>query len=87
MCIRDRDKSFDAVVSNYVYHNIMGSDKRALLLETLRVLKKGGVFALNDEMKPRLYGDMEAFAQKLRAMGYEEVRLVDTCLLYTSRCV
>ena len=37
------DESFDAVVSNYVYHNIMGSDKRALLLETLRVLKKGGV--------------------------------------------
>ena len=57
------DESFDAVVSNYVYHNIMGSDKRALLLETLRVLKKGGVFAINDNMKPRAYGDMEAFAQ------------------------
>ena len=69
---------FDAVVSNYVYHNITGADKQALLLETLRTLKKGGVFALNDEMKPRMYGDMEAFAQKLRAMGYEEVRLVDT---------
>ena len=69
---------FDVVVSNYVYHNITGADKQALLLETLRVLKKGGVFALNDEMKPRMYGDMEAFAQKLRAMGYEEVRLVDT---------
>ena len=64
------DKSFDAVVSNYVYHNIMGSDKRALLLETLRVLKKGGVFAINDNMKPRAYGDMEAFAQELRDMGY-----------------
>ena len=72
------DKSFDAVVSNYVYHNIMGSDKRALLLETLRVLKKGGVFALNDEMKPHMYGDMEAFAQELRDMGYEDVRLIDT---------
>ena len=35
------DESFDAVVSNYVYHNIMGADKQALLLETLRVLKKG----------------------------------------------
>ena len=58
------DESFDAVVSNYVYHNIMGSDKRTLLLETLRVLKKGGVFALNDEMKPRMYGDMETFAQE-----------------------
>ena len=72
------DGSFDAVVSNYVYHNITGADKQQLLLETLRVLKKGGVFALNDEMKPGMYGDMEAFAQKLRDMGYEEVRLVDT---------
>ena len=72
------DESFDAVVSNYVYHNITGADKQTLLLESLRVLKKGGVFALNDEMKPRMYGDMEAFAQKLRDMGYQEVRLIDT---------
>ena len=72
------DESFDAVVSNYVYHNVMGSDKRALLRETLRVLKKGGVFALNDEMKPYMYGDMEAFAQELRDMGYEDVQLIDT---------
>jgi len=47
-------------------------------LETVRVLKKGGVFALNDEMKPRMYGDMEVFAQKLRDMGYQDVRLIDT---------
>ncbi len=72
------DESFDAVVSNYVYHNVVGADKRALLLETLRVLKKGGVFALNDDMKPRMYGDMEAFAQELRDMGYSDVRLIDT---------
>ena len=72
------DESFDAVVSNYVYHNITGADKQKLLLETLRVLKKGGVFALNDEMKPHMYGDMEAFAQRLRDMGYQDVRLIDT---------
>lgn len=72
------DESFDAVVSNYVYHNIVGADKRALLQETLRVLKKGGVFALNDDMKPRMYGDMDAFAQELRDMGYQDVRLIDT---------
>ena len=72
------DESFDAVVSNYVYHNVVGSDKRALLLETLRVLKKGGVFALNDDMKPRMYGDMEEFARELRDMGYKDVRLIDT---------
>ena len=34
------DESFDAVTSNYVYHNITGKDKQQLLLETLRVLKK-----------------------------------------------
>ena len=72
------NESFDAVVSNYVYHNIVGADKRALLRETLRVLKPGGVFALNDDMKPRMYGDMEEFARELRAAGFREVRLVDT---------
>ena len=66
------------MVSNYVYHNITGANKQALLLESLRVLKKGGVFALNDDMNPRMYGNMEAFAQKLRDMGYQEVRLIDT---------
>lgn len=71
------DESFDVVISNYVYHNVMGADMQKLLLESLRVLKKGGVFALNDDMKPKMYGDMEGFAQKLRDMGYEEVRLVD----------
>lgn len=72
------DERFDAVISNYVYHNIMGADKQALLLESLRVLKKGGVFLLRDNMKPQLYGDMNAFVEKLRAMGFAEVRYVDT---------
>ena len=72
------DGSFDAVISNYVYHNITGADKQALLLETLRVLKKGGTFAIHDLMSPRRYGDMQAFVQKLRDMGYECVELIDT---------
>ena len=72
------DESFDAVISNYVYHNIMGADKHALLLESLRVLKKGGVFVLHDSMKPQMYGDMNAFAEKLRGMGFAEVRYAET---------
>lgn len=63
------DGSFDAVISNYVYHNIMGADKHALLLESLRVLKKGGVFVLHDNMKPQMYGDMNAFVEELRGHG------------------
>lgn len=72
------DESFDAVVSNYVYHNIMGADKHDLLLESLRVLKKGGVFVLHDNMKPQMYGDMNAFVEKLKGIGFADVRYVKT---------
>ncbi len=73
-----KDESFDAVTSNYVYHNISGHDKRDLLLETLRTLKKGGIFAIHDLMSPARYGDMEVFVKMLKQEGYEEVRLIDT---------
>ena len=72
------DETFDAVFSNYVYHNISCSNKQKLLLETLRVLKKGGTFAIHDVMLPDRFGDMSAFARKLREMGYEKVELIDT---------
>ena len=72
------DETFDAVTSNYVYHNIPSRDRQAILLETLRVLKKGGTFALHDIFSRAKYGDMQAFVQKLRGMGYERVELIDT---------
>ena len=72
------DESFDAVTSNYVYHNIMGRNKQQLLLETLRVLKKGGAFAIHDIMSRQRYGDMQKFCDELRSMGYEKVELIDT---------
>lgn len=73
------DETFDAVISNYVYHNITNaSDKQALLKESLRVLKKGGVFALQDDMKPGMYGDMEALIKELKDESYQDVRLIDT---------
>ncbi len=72
------DGSFDAVTSNYVYHNISGKDKQELLKETLRVLKKGGTFAIHDLMSPARYGDMEAFVRELQAEGYSDVRMIDT---------
>ena len=71
------DESFDAVVSNYVYHNIPG-DRQAYLLETLRILKKGGMFAIHDIFSKAKYGDMQAFVKKLKDMGYADVRLIDT---------
>ncbi len=54
------DGTFDAVTSNYVYHNIQSPDRQAILLETLRVLKKGGTFAIHDIFSKEKYGDMHA---------------------------
>ena len=72
------DESFDAVTSNYVYHNITGKNKQKLLLETFRVLKKGGVFVIHDLMSKSRYGDMNKFMEKLKKDGYEDVQLIDT---------
>ena len=72
------DESFDLVTSNYVYHNITGKNKQKLLLETFRVLKKGGVFVIHDLMSKSRYGDMNKFIEKLQAEGYEDIKLIDT---------
>lgn len=72
------DESFDMVTSNYVYHNIMGHNKQKLLLETLRVLKKGGVFAIHDLIKKSNYGDIEKFIEELKKEGYQDIKLIDT---------
>lgn len=72
------DESFDVVTSNYVYHNITGQNKQKLLLETFRVLKKGGVFVIHDLMSKSRYGDMNKFMEKLKKDGYQDVRLIET---------
>ena len=72
------DGTFDAVFSNYVYHNIPSDDRTKLLRETLRVLKKGGTFAIHDIMSKSKYGDIGAFARALRDEGFRRVELIDT---------
>ncbi|HAG12496.1 MAG TPA: SAM-dependent methyltransferase [Ruminococcus sp.] len=72
------DETFDAVTSNYVYHNISGRDKQQLLRETLRVLKKGGTFAIHDIMSKARYGDMQRFINALYDEGFARVQLIDT---------
>lgn len=72
------DESFDAVFSNYVYHNIRSRNRQDILLETLRVLKKGGLFVIHDIFSWANYGNMQQFLQQLKEMGYERAELIDT---------
>lgn len=72
------DEIFDAVTSNYVYHNIPSKNRQDILRETFRVLKKGGTFAIHDIMSKSKYGDMQKFADELKSEGFESVELIDT---------
>ena len=72
------DESFDAVTSNYVYHNIPSKNRQDILRETLRLLKKDGTFAIHDIFSKAKYGNMNTFVKELRKAGFREVRLIPT---------
>ncbi len=74
------DGSFDAVVSNLVFHEVRSvKDKRELLKEALRVLKKGGVFAFQDVfLWTAVYGDIDSLLAGVRSWGIDEVDFTAT---------
>ena len=72
------DGVFDATVSNFVFHEVRAQpDKRALILEALRVLRPGGAFAFQDTFFNRhVYGDAQEFVAALRP-HVTEIHFVD----------
>ncbi|MBU5480712.1 class I SAM-dependent methyltransferase [Blautia sp. MSJ-19] len=73
-----RDETFDAAVSNFVFHEVRtAKDKRDVVKEALRVVKKGGAFSFQDMFSQKaLYGDMEQFVRELKAEGISEVHYI-----------
>lgn len=72
------DETFDAAVSNFVFHEVRtAKDKRDVVREALRIVKKGGVFSFQDMFSQKaLYGDMEQFVRELKAEGISEVHYI-----------
>ena len=72
------DETFDAAVSNFVFHGVRtAKDKWDVVREALRVVKKGGVFSFQDMFSQKaLYGDMEQFVRELKAEGISEVHYI-----------
>ena len=71
---------FDAIVSNFVFHEVRDiKDKRKLINEALRVLKKGGTFSLQDTFKnKRRYGITENLIRKIKEGGIQQVNFIET---------
>ena len=74
------DEAFDAVVSNFVFHEVRGiRDKRLLLEEALRAVKVGGCFVFQDLFLWRLvYGEIDDLLDTVRGWGVESVEFIDT---------
>ena len=73
------DDTFDAAVSNFVFHEVRSQrDKQALIREALRVVKPGGAFAFQDVFYHKAYyGDIDQFVDALRPY-VKEIHFVDT---------
>ena len=72
------DEHFDAVISNFVFHEVRTQkDKFKLVEEALRVLKKGGAFALHDTYGNKdMYGNMDEFVAYLKEKGIADVSYI-----------
>lgn len=74
------DGHFDAAVSNLVFHEVGDAgDKREVIREALRVVKKGGMFAFQDLfLMKRVYGETNELLSLIRGWGISEVEFVQT---------
>ena len=74
------DESFDVAVSNLVFHEVADAkDKRDVVKQALRVVKKGGKFAFQDLfLIKKMYGDMDDLLAVIKSWGIERVEFVDT---------
>ena len=75
------DESFDLAVSNLVFHEVSQvKDKRQLVGEALRVVKKGGRFAFQDLfLLEAYYGKPEELVTLVKSWGVSQVEFVKTC--------
>jgi ubiquinone/menaquinone biosynthesis C-methylase UbiE len=74
------DERFHAAVSNLVFHEVGDvRDKRELIREALRVVKRGGAFAFQDLfLVKRRFGDVDDLVGVIRSWGTREVAFADT---------
>ncbi|MDD2437510.1 MAG: class I SAM-dependent methyltransferase, partial [Massilibacteroides sp.] len=74
------DETFDLVISNMVFHEVADAkDKREVIKEALRVLKKGGQFVFQDLLlSKQLYGKADDLLLYVEKTGVASVSLEKT---------
>ncbi len=75
-----KDGEFDVIVSNFVYHEVRDiKDKKKLISESFRVLKKGGAFSLQDTLKnEKKFGNIEDLIKNIKEWGIQQIKFIET---------
>jgi SAM-dependent methyltransferase len=75
-----KDGYFDLAVSNFVFHEVNDAkDKRDVIKEALRVVKKGGKFVFQDLfLVKHIYGDPNDLIKTIKSWGVENVEFINT---------
>ena len=74
-----KDGEFDAIMSNFVYHEVRDiKDKTRLIRESFRVLRKGGAFSLQDTFKnKKKFGEIGDLIRDIKNWGIQEVNFIE----------
>ena len=74
------DGSFDAAVSNLVFHEVRDAkDKKEVIKEALRIVRKDGAFVFqNLFLRKRIYGEIDDLLETMKSWGIERVESVNT---------
>ncbi len=74
------DGYFDLAVSNFVFHEVQDtSDKREVIKEALRVVRKGGKFVFQDLFLVKsLYGETDDLVKTIKSWGVENVEFINS---------
>jgi len=74
------DEFFDITVSNFVFHEVLDTkDKKDVIKEAFRVLKKGGLFVFQDLfLVERMYGETQDLLVAIKDWGIDDIKFVNT---------
>lgn len=74
------DGSFDVAVSNLTFHEVRDAkDKREVVREGLRVVRKGGIFVFQDLfLMKQAYGDTDDLIRTIKGWGIEKAEFIKT---------
>jgi SAM-dependent methyltransferase len=74
------DGTFEAAISNFVFHEVKDArNKRDVVREALRTVKKGGYYAFQDLFpSKKRYGDINSLLEEIKSWGIDDVKYVNT---------